>query len=612
MPNHRAAYGVYLMLAASLFAGACASCKTPDLERRGGPPAPEKVEAIAWIDWSDEAFARARRENRLVLLDLGAVWCHWCHVMDRETYADPGVAALLRARYVAVRVDQDARPDISRRYEEYGWPATIIFGPDGAELVKRRGFLPPREMRALLQAVLDDPTPGPSVTTERPVLPAESPFLSDALRTELRRRYVDGYDREQQGWGTIQKFLDWDCVEYGLERGREGDAEAERMARATVDAQLALVDPVWGGVYQYSHGGVWTNPHFEKIMQMQAENLRIFSLAHSRWGDPRHLAAARTIAGYLDHFLTSPDGAFYVSQDADVVQGEHAAGYFALEDRGRRALGLPRVDTHVYARENGWAIAGLAAFCKATGDAPALAAATRAAKWVLAHRALAGGGFRHDEQDAAGPYLGDTLAMARAFVELYEATADRPWLARAREALGFLDANFKSTAGFVAARVPPGAEGKPWAPRPQVEENVALARLAIRLAHLAGEPLGRALAEHAMRYLAAPEVGESRGYGVAGILLADRELGGDPIELTVVGPKGDDRAKALFAAAIRFPSGYTCVRWQDDREGPLPGLDTPYAAKDRPVAYVCARGACSTPIDDPTKLLLVAEEMVRR
>src|ERR1035438_2860250 len=85
------------------------------------------AEAIAWQPWSDAAFAAARTGHRFVILDLEAVWCHWCHVMDETTYRDPKVVSLMGARYVAVRVDQDSRPDLANRYEDYGWPATIVF-----------------------------------------------------------------------------------------------------------------------------------------------------------------------------------------------------------------------------------------------------------------------------------------------------------------------------------------------------------------------------------------------------------------------------------------------------------------------------------------------------
>src|SRR5471030_430772 len=110
-------------------------------------------EAVAWQPWSDAAFAQAKREHKFVLLDLESVWCHWCHVMDGTTYADPAVDALLGEHYIALKVDQDARPDLASRYGDYGWPATIIYGPDGTEIVKKQGYLAPDEMKRLLRAV---------------------------------------------------------------------------------------------------------------------------------------------------------------------------------------------------------------------------------------------------------------------------------------------------------------------------------------------------------------------------------------------------------------------------------------------------------------------------
>src|SRR5260221_5415546 len=102
--------------------------------------------AIHWESWSDDVFARAKREHKFVLLDLEAVWCHWCHVMDEMTYSDERVIKLINRRYLAVRVDQDSRPDLSNRYEDYGWPATIVFAADRSEIVKRSGYIPPMPM----------------------------------------------------------------------------------------------------------------------------------------------------------------------------------------------------------------------------------------------------------------------------------------------------------------------------------------------------------------------------------------------------------------------------------------------------------------------------------
>src|SRR5256885_9957356 len=97
---------------------------------------------VKWGGWSEDLFDRAKRENKFVILDLEAVWCHWCHVMDEKTYSNPQVQKLMASKYIAVRVDQDARPDLSNKYEDYGWPATIIFKSDGTELAKNAGFIP--------------------------------------------------------------------------------------------------------------------------------------------------------------------------------------------------------------------------------------------------------------------------------------------------------------------------------------------------------------------------------------------------------------------------------------------------------------------------------------
>src|SRR5262245_22347551 len=196
---------------------------------------------VGWEDWSEKAFVRARAEHRLVLLDLGAVWCHWCHVMEETTYQDPAVTALLRDHFVAVRVDQDARPDLSNRYEDYGWPATIVFDARGTELVKFSGYIPPPRMASLLGAVVDDPTPGPSAQADPAATPSAGIGITAELRRSLEDLLVERYDDAHGGWGFAKKFLDWDAVEYSLVGARSGDDAALRRARQTLDAEKKLV-----------------------------------------------------------------------------------------------------------------------------------------------------------------------------------------------------------------------------------------------------------------------------------------------------------------------------------------------------------------------------------
>src|SRR5262249_37056324 len=157
-------------------------------------PGPE----IRWEGWSDAAFDRARAEKRLVILDLVAVWCHWCHVMEETTYRDPEVIRQIREHFVALRVDQDSRPDLSNRYEDYGWPATIIFDANGRELVKFAGYIPPERMRTLLAGVVADPTPGPSVRPDVPRATSGASLvaLSPEQRKDLAALLAQRYDKD--------------------------------------------------------------------------------------------------------------------------------------------------------------------------------------------------------------------------------------------------------------------------------------------------------------------------------------------------------------------------------------------------------------------------------
>jgi uncharacterized protein len=570
-----------------------------------GAPTSKKTAPIAWQPWSDAIFDQAKRENKFVLLDLEAVWCHWCHVMDETTYKTPEVIALIQSKYIPVRVDQDSRPDLSNRYEDYGWPATVVFSPSGSEIVKRQGYLEPRQMIGMLKAIIADPSPGPSVHPEPAMKFPDNALLPAELRAELERRYFGQYDSKHGSWGFDQKFLDWTSAEYALARARAGDAKSGEMARQSLNAQFNLIDRVWGGVYQYSVGGDWKEPHFEKIMNFQAGNLRIYSLAYEEWHDPQYLKAAEEVQRFLKSFLSSPEGAFYTSMDADLIEGQHSAAYFKLDEAGRRKLGVPRIDQHIYSRENGWAIDAVATLYAATGDRQYLDQATRAAEWIIENRALPGGGFRHDTKDAAGPYLADTLTMARAFLTLYEVTGDRKWLERAESAAKFINSNFAGEqAGFTTSKA---LTDHSYTPRPERDENILLARFTNLLSHYTGNQEYRAMAERAMRYLAAPTIAQYLPTG--GTLLAAQEFSSDPIHITIVGHKDDPAAQALFHAAAAYPSGYLRLEWWDTREGRLPNPDVQYPELKTAAAFICTGNTCSSPIHDAEAVRTKADKL---
>jgi uncharacterized protein YyaL (SSP411 family) len=565
---------------------------------------------LKWSGWNDELFSRATAEKRFVILDLEAVWCHWCHVMEKTTYADPEVNELLASRYIPVRVDQDANPDLSSRYGDWGWPATIVFAPDGTEIAKIRGYIEPSRMQALLKAIIDDPSPGPSVGEAFEVKPSASVFLTGEQRAELVKNVDESYEDNLGGWGETQKYIDPDSMDHAMSRAGAGDEVAARRARQTFDAATALIDPVWGGVFQYSEGGSWTRPHYEKIMSFQAQYLRQYSQAYALWKDEKYLAAARDIERYLAGFLISPDGAFYVSQDADLDHDTDGHTYYALGEPERRKLGMPRIDKNLYARENGWAISGLTAFYNATNDPKVLAIAERTAKWVNEHRAIAGGGFRHGDKDRGGPFLGDTLAMGQAFLDLYAATGNRDWLTKAGQAGDFVGATFRDEAGgFFSSRTSEGKVGVFARPPKHSDDQIQVARFMNLLDRYFGNEVYRDYASHAMRYLTGVSAEVARP--MPGVLLADEELAVEPTHMTIVGHKDDPRAQALHATARAYPARYKRLEWLDLREGKLPNPDVEYPDLGEPAAFACSNRICSYPSFNAEELAATVAQMAK-
>lgn len=404
-----------------------------------------------------------------------------------------------------------------------------------------------------------------------------------------------------------QKFIDRDTTEYALLRARQGNQAAQRMARRDLDGGLHLLDPVWGGVYQYSTHGDWKHPHHEKLAAVQAAYLRLYALAYRTLGEPRYLRATSEIRRYVRDFLTSPAGAIYVSQDADLVQGRKAQDYFRRNDQARRKQGIPRIDTHVYARENGQMIAGLAMVYAASGDPSALAQAQAMAQTMLRERVLPGGGFRHDASDPAGPYLGDTLAMGQGFLALFEATGERVWLHRAWAAADFIDAHFRANGrpGYLTAVPHSVLEAVST-----IDENIALTRYFNLLARYGGRAQDRNRAEQAMRWLATPEIALSR-LTDAGILLAAFEIANDPVHLTVVGERNDPAAQGLHTAALAYPAGYRRIDWWAPSEGPMDNPDVQYPALPQAAAFACGEGRCSLPAFDRKNLTALADRLER-
>jgi uncharacterized protein len=519
-----------------------ADSDAPDL--RGAPRAP-----LVWAPFDATTFARAKSEHKLVVLDGAAEWCHWCHVMEATTYHDPSVRQILDAHFIAAKVDVDARPDIEERYGAYGWPATVLFSSDGAEIGKYRGYIAPEAFTAILRAVTEAPVPaadgrgGGAQPSSAEAASPKGPLSEDELgwiRRMTELELADYYDPASGGWGKWQKAAVAADNAWALRRARAGDVAAKEAVLFTLDKQRALIDPVWGGIYQYSAASDWAHPHFEKLMTFQAGALENYAEAYGLTRDPRWLVAARAMRGYIGEFLLGAEGGFYATQDADL--NAHEPGkrfmtgheYYALDDAHRRALGIPRVDRHEYGKENGLAIAAEVTFYEATGDTSALASAERAAGRILTTHAAARGGITHNagEKPSAILHLADNAAFGFALARLYEASKEELYLLAAGKIADFLLRDLADDqGGFFASSADPDAVGVFAVRRKPFEDNVTALRLLARLARLAPAGSGdraryaRAIAG-TLRAIATPDEIKARGRVLGDFLLALEETSG--------------------------------------------------------------------------------------
>jgi uncharacterized protein YyaL (SSP411 family) len=570
--------------------------------------------SLPWQKWDPALFDKAAKENKYILLHMAAVWCHWCHVMENTTYRDPAIQKTILDKFIPVRVDQDADPELSYRYEDWGWPATIMLDKDGNEIFKRRGYIPPELFAKLLAAVIEDPSALPALNRGVEVDP-NAVALSANKRTEIEALMLKGYDKEHGGFGDAQHFIHADTIEWALERGRDlkrntDIATWKDVATRTLAGATKIIDPVWGGMFQYSDKMDWSGPHFEKLLNIQRDAMRSYVLAYEIGHDPADLKAAQDIGRWLMDFMRSDSGAFYTSQDADVAMGEHGDVFYAKTDAQRRAGAQPPIDKNSYARENGWAVTSLADLYDVTGDKKLLDAAQRAYDWVLANRRAPNGGFGHSRAADDDTHLGDTLAMAEAAMALYRSTAERRYLADATRFADVIARDHKDPAGGYMVRAPePGAKGVLAKPVKQIDENVATTRLFNLLARNTGKAAFGTDAEHGMRYLIS--LAED-GLVVPGALLADRELGREPAHVTIVGHKDDPEAQALYAAARTYPTRYLRIEWLDQREGPLPSADVDYPEMPQAAAFACANGTCSLPVFSATEVHRIVDKVDNR
>ncbi|MFL5350890.1 MAG: DUF255 domain-containing protein [Hyalangium sp.] len=492
------------------------------------------TQAFTWEEWGPEAFARARREGRYVLIDGAAEWCHWCHVMDETTYRDPEVGRILHERFVTIRVDVDARPDLEERWSDYGWPATILLSPDAEEVGKYRGYLAPDRFLELLRRVealaRERQEAGASLAVDVPATPAMLPWVS----TSVLQRMDATYDEEEGSWGSFQKVPIGQNLEFEVRRATRGDKGARERVNFTLAHQHPIHDPVWGGVYQYSAASHWNAQHYEKLMTLQAPNLEAYARAWALTKDARVLDEAHAIARYMETLLGAPDGTFYTNQDADVGAHDRTVPfvdghvYYAKDEAGRRALGLPWVDTHVYSRENGLAISALLALHEVTGEPELLARTRTAADALLCSHVREGGTvWREASHHAGSRYLGDAASLGRALALLAKRTGEAHYREVALSVGERLLRDFGAPEGGALFGATPDSDAVGvFAQRERpFDQNVAAARFLAALHALTGEARWRERGREVLAGISTARGIAGQGRMVGEYLLAADELG---------------------------------------------------------------------------------------
>src|SRR5438067_2137279 len=376
-------------------------------------PRPNRAGEIAWRPWGDAAFAEARSEDKPVLLAISAVWCHWCHVMDETSYSDGEVIRGINERFVPIRVDNDERPDVNRRYNMGGWPTTAFLTPDG-EILNGATYIPPDAMRHYVAEVADVWRDKRDELEPRLREMKEHAAHEAAQRPgDLDRGIVDAiaalirgqYDPEFGGFGREPKFPQPKLLRFLLDEYRRSASEdVAAMLHKTLGAMASggMYDPPEGGFFRYSTTRAWGVPHFEKMLEDNAELLGLYAEAHRTFPSAGYDRVARDVIRWMDATLWREDAqAFAGSQDAD----EH---YYALDAAGRAAHGSPFVDRRIYAGWNALAASAYLAASNALGD-PAPHARAAAVMRSLGTRMWDGRALAHvDPGD--GPELRGLLA----------------------------------------------------------------------------------------------------------------------------------------------------------------------------------------------------------
>lgn len=389
--------------------------------------------AVGWAPWTAGAFARAREERKPVLLSITTEWCGWCREMDRSSFADPSAAATINERFVPVRVDADARPDIAERYGLGGWPTTAFLSASG-DLLGGGTFFPPARLNQALARVLDADAWAISSAIDRAAPPAAVDRPPDA--DALARAVFASFDSVHGGVGGAPKFPHTAPVRLaldGLGNGRP-TAEEEALAVHALDAMgwRGLFDEEHGGFFHYAATEDWTTPHTAKRLDANADLIRLYLTAGTVLAQSRYTGRAADALRYVQTWLADPvDGGWYAAQ--------HAGDDFYASDPATRTSMPPPVGRRMYA-DGVAAMASAALHAADVFDDEGLRqfALTSLERVLLAcYKPGDGVAHYHDGHRRCRGLLADQVAMASACLDAHDASGNVVYSMMAEELMHF-------------------------------------------------------------------------------------------------------------------------------------------------------------------------------
>jgi uncharacterized protein YyaL (SSP411 family) len=600
---------------------------------------------VDWYPWGEEALARARAEDRPIMLSIGYSACHWCHVMERESFEDALTARVLNEHFVAVKVDREERPDLDSIYMDAvvaltgqgGWPMTVFLTSAGEPFFGGTYFPPePRHgLPAFKQVLLavseawegrrDEVADTATRLTEQirsgARLQASPDPLDAALLEQAQANLRGGFDAQWGGWGRAPKFPPAPVLEFLLRRGEE------QMTRRTLDKMAlgGMYDLVGGGFHRYSVDGRWLVPHFEKMLYDNALLASVYLHAAKRFDDGRYREVAEQTIDYVLRELALPGGGFASAQDADTngvegltfswAPGEGAPdellepfedGRFVLrgeldEKTHARLLAQrelrpqPARDDKAIASWNGLLLAALA-------QGGRLEPAVALAGFLLGPLSTAEGRLHRTWREGVAKgtgYLEDYADVAYGLAELHVATGDPRWLLEAHRLATLAVELFVDPEGGGFFQAPADGERlvarkKELDDHPTPSGNAMLAYVLLRLARIWGDD---ELERQAVSVLSLVRDALVRAPSAFGWLLValDQHLAPHR-ELAIVGSFDAPVARAAVATA----ASTDVIAFGPSEDVPLLAGRT--EVDGQTAVYLCERFACALPVTEPAQL----------